>query len=347
MDKKDIIIGVISVVVIALVIAVFSLSSDVPKVSKDVILTLEGTEYTVDEFQKYKYIKNEADGDITKELTTEELDTMLNGFVETKMYVLAADKKGITIPSEEEETFKTDYSEKSATYSKYGISQEDYIKYARDEYKQNELSSNFSKYYELPDEYYNSFVDSYTDEKKSYEFRMMMFGYDQDVSGDQSGDVSGDVSGDTSGDTEESKNRENVLAKAERVLAEVKASGDFEELAKENASYRITFKGAGYTFSNGSLEYATTPLLGSKLGNDDLYNAVIKLNSGETTEIIEDKEGSAFYFVKVENVQDGFVGEAQSELRKVLLLQYADTLVMQNVKYELNQAALVRALYQK
>lgn len=337
MDKKNIIIGVIAVVVVALIVAVFAMSSNVPKVSKDVMVTVDGAEYTIDDFEIYKYIKNEADGDISKELTVDELTTMVDEFVKSKVYVSAANKKGIRVPSEEEETYKNDYAEKASTYKKYGISESDYLRYARDEYKEKELSNNFANYYELPEEYYNDFVDSYTGDKKSYEFRIMMFGYDADVSGDTSGDASGD-----SGD---SKSRENVLAKVEKTLAEVKASGDFEALAKENASYRITFKGSGYAFVNGEIEYAASPVLESKLNNTDLYNALIKLNSGDTTEIIEDAEGSAFYFAKLENVQEGFVGEAASELKDLLLLQYAQTLIMKDVSYEVNNSAMMRVLY--
>lgn len=337
MDKKNIIIGVIAAVVVALIVAVFAMSSGVPKVSKDIMVTVDGAEYTIDDFEIYKYIKNEADGDISKELTVDELTTMVDEFVKSKVYVSAANKKGIRVPSEEEETYKNDYAEKASTYKKYGISESDYLRYARDEYKEKELSNNFANYYELPEEYYNDFVDSYTGDKKSYEFRIMMFGYDADVSGDTSGDASGD-----SGD---SKSRENVLAKVEKTLAEVKASGDFEALAKENASYRITFKGSGYAFVNGEIEYAASPVLESKLNNTDLYNALIKLNSGDTTEIIEDAEGSAFYFAKLENVQEGFVGEAASELKDLLLLQYAQTLIMKDVSYEVNNSAMMRVLY--
>lgn len=337
MDKKNIIIGVIAAVVVALIVAVFAMSSGVPKVSKDIMVTVDGAEYTIDDFEIYKYIKNEADGDISKELTVDELTTMVDEFVKSKVYVSAANKKGIRVPSEEEETYKNDYAEKASTYKKYGISESDYLRYARDEYKEKELSNNFANYYELPEEYYKDFVDSYTGDKKSYEFRIMMFGYDADVSGDTSGDASGD-----SGD---SKSRENVLAKVEKTLAEVKASGDFEALAKENASYRITFKGSGYAFVNGEIEYAASPVLESKLNNTDLYNALIKLNSGDTTEIIEDAEGSAFYFAKLENVQEGFVGEAASELKDLLLLQYAQTLIMKDVSYEVNNSAMMRVLY--
>ena len=337
MDKKNIIIGVIAVVVVALIVAVFAMSSNVPKVSKDIMVTVDGTEYTIDDFEIYKYIKNEANGDISKELTVDELTTMVDEFVKSKVYVSAANKKGIRVPSEEEETYKNDYAEKASTYKKYGISESDYLRYARDEYKEKELSNNFANYYELPEEYYNDFVDSYTGDKKSYEFRIMMFGYDADVSGDTSGDASGD-----SGD---SKSRENVLAKVEKTLAEVKASGDFEALAKENASYRPTFAGASYVYVNGTIEYATTPLLETKLNNTDLYNALIKLNSGDTTEIIEDTEGSVFYFAKLENVQEGFVGEAASELKDLLLLEDAQTLIMKDVAYEVNNSAMIRVLY--
>ncbi|MEI4850479.1 hypothetical protein Q8G46_27855, partial [Klebsiella pneumoniae] len=88
---------------------------------------------------------------------------------------------------------------------KYGISKEDYENYERDEHKGNELSSNFSKYYTLPEEYYDDFVNNYTDDKKTYEYRIMMFSYDA-----PSGDTSGDNSGDASGDVDNEKSKENV-----------------------------------------------------------------------------------------------------------------------------------------
>lgn len=341
MNKKNIIIGIIAIVMVALIVAVFAMSSDVPKVSKDIMLTVDGAEYTIDDFKTYKYIKNEANGDIAKALTVDELTTMVDEFVQSKVYVSAANKKGIRVPSEDEETYKKDYETKASTYKKYGISESDYLRYARDEYKENELSGNFANYYELPEEYYNDFVDSYTEDKRSYEYRIMMFAYDANVSGDASGDNSGDVSG----DSDISKSRENVLAKAENVLAEVKASGDFEALAKENASYRITFKGADYAFVNGEIEYAASPVLESKVNSHELYHALTEINSGETTEVIEDTDGSAFYFAKLESVQDGFVGEAADELKDLLLLQYAQTLIMKDVVYEVNNSAVMRVLY--
>lgn len=339
MNKKSIIVGIIVAVMVALIVVVFAMSSNVEKVSKDIIATVDGVDYDITEFKDYMYIKNEADGDISKRLTTEEIDTMFNEFLETKIYVSAANKKGITIPSEEEETFKEEYQAKADTYASYNVSEADYIRFASDEYKQTELSNNFSAYYELPEEYYNSFVESYTDDKKSYEYRIMMFGYNEEVSGD----ASGDASGDTTSNSE--KSRSNVLAKVENVLAEVRNSGDFEALAKENASYRLAFEGAGYTFVNGGLEYATSPILESKLGNTDLYNAFLNLNSGDTTDVIEDTEGRAFYIAKLENVQDGFTGKADEELRTLILLQYAETLILQDVKYEINAAAAMRVFY--
>ena len=342
MDKKNVIIVVIVAIMLALIIAVFAMSSSVPKVSKDVIMTIDGNEYTIDEFRKYTYIKNEADGDISKQLTAEETDTMLNEFFKTKMYVMAADKNGITVSGDEQENFAKDYDEKSATYKKYGISKDDYEKYATDEYKKNKLSSNFSNYYTLPEEYYNDFVNNYTDDKKTYEYRIMMFSYDA-----PSGDVSGDVSGDASGDVDNEKLKENVLAKAQKVLEEVRNSGDFGALAKENASYRIGFKGSQYTLINGDLEYATSPIIKSKISNEDLYNAVIALSSGDTTDIIDDEESNVLYFAKLENVRDGFVGEGKDELQELLLLEYAETLIMKDVKYEMNSAAVMRALYSK
>ena len=188
---------------------------------------------------------------------------------------------------------------------------------------------------------------------------MMSFYYDEETeeSGDvavenASGEVSGDVSGDTieveSGDTSEEKedrSRETILATAQDVLNQVRNSGDFEALAKEHSSFRYTFKGSGYTLINGEIEYATTAVLESKLGNTELYNQVLKLNAGETTELVEDEETNVFYLVKVESVDDGFVGSGDEELREILLSQYQEDVMLTGIKYEFNSAAIIRLYY--
>lgn len=364
--KKSIIIGVIVVVIVALVFVVMGMSSNVPKVSLDTLMTIDGNEYSVNEFKKYMFIKKEASGDIAAELKPEEIESLVNEFSAQKLYVASANKKGIKVSAEEITHFKEDYAKKAETFGAYAISESDYLKYAEDEYKEEELSNKFAEYYELPEKYYTDLLENYSGDQKTYSFRMMSFYYDEETSGDVhehvhedelenisgddvSGDVVPEVSGDVSGDKEEEKedrSRATILATAEDVLSQVRSgSGDFGALAKEHSSMRFTFNGSQYTLINGDVEYATTAVLESKIGNVDAYNAMLKLKAGETTDIIEDEENNVFYLVKVESIEDGFVGSGDKELREILLMQYQEDVMLTGITYDFNTSALLRLYY--
>lgn len=352
MNKKMIVVSVIAVVIVALVIGVFAMSAGAPKTDTQTLLTINGKGYTVDEFNKYAAIKSEANGDITKarNMTSGDKETMLNDYMQEKMYLASAEKKGITAPSGEVDNYKSEYASKSATLSGYGVTEEDYISYKENDYKINELKNNFSNYYELPSEYYNQFVAGYSgDELKSYAFRIMSFNYEapKEDSGDVEASGETSVSGETEATTNESgeeekedKSKEAVLAKAQNIREQLVNSGDFEALAKENGSYRIAFKGSAYTLVNGDLEYAVYPVLESKIGNAELYEKFKALNVGEITEIVDDAENNMFYLAKLENVEDGFVGEAETEVKQILLSQYQETLIANENTYDINMTAL-------
>lgn len=344
-----VIVSIIAVVIVALVLGVFYISKDVPKTSLSTIITVDGQDYSIEEFNKYASIANEAEGDISKVLTSGDKQTLLESYLQTKLYVASADKNNITVPEEEITNYEAEYDEKAAVFSPYGVSKEDYLKYKEDSYKMNELATNFSEYYALPEEYYNAILEAYSGDQKTYSFRIMSFYYD--AATEESGDTeevtvpeeTAEEPAENTEETEEKDNsRETVLATVESVREQVINGGDFETLAKENASYRLAFKGNSYTLVNGDLEYATTPLLQSKIGNEELYNKVLELNSGETTEIIEDISSNMFYIAKVESIEEGFVGEADEELRQILISQYRDTLIGSNISYEVNQAGLLK-----
>lgn len=355
LDKKSLItLGVIAVVVIASIIAVFSMSMEDGKLSKidtDLVVTVNGKDYMVDEFKKFEYLKNEADGDIAKQISGEEMEEMINTFVSNKLYVAAADSKKISVPSEEMETYRTEYANKKDTLSPYNINEADYLNYKKDEYKVNQLTQDFASYYSLPQDVYNEFISSISGEDlKSYSYRMMSFGYEvkedsgesEETSGELNADVSGEttISGESAESGEEDKSKEAVSATVQDVLSRVKNGEDFEELAKEFADFRLTFKGSQYDFGYGKLEYAVGPLLQSKVGNDALYEAIKNTASGEYTDIIDDEENTTFYFARVESNEDGFVGEAESELKEILVSQYMDALIEQDVKYEVNTSGI-------
>ena len=296
------------------------------------------------------HITNESNGDITKTLTDEEKETLFGEFIQSKVYASVATEKSILFPEEELTRAKKDYEEKAETFSKYGISEEDYIRYAEDEYKMMNLSSNFGTYYKLPDEYYQEFVDYYSgDELKTYSYRMMNFRYEVPESG-ESGDVSHeehdyDHEHEEITEPEDDRTQETVLAKAQTALAAVKSGDDFETVAKEYSDGTYTISQNSLLFLNGEMQYAIEPVLESKLGSTEVYEAVKKLEIGEYTDIIEVPDSTTYYFVKVENIEDGFVGKAADEVKEQLLYEYQETLLIEDLDYEANQAALVRFLY--
>ena len=189
---------------------------------------------------------------------------------------------------------------------------------------------NFSAYYDLPEDLYNEFKNSYSgDDLKSYSFRTMRFYYEEPEYGE----------------VVEDRREDFVRAKAETALVEVNNGGDFEKIAEEQADGVYTIGTNGLVYINGDLEHAIGPTLESKLGSTDLYNKVKALKAGEVTEIVLDKESTAFFFTKLETVKDGFVGEADKEVREELLMQLQESIILEEVKYEENMSALIQFVY--
>lgn len=335
MDKKQLtIVSILGALIVALVCYVVFTSENEARLTKNQVLRIEDTIYELPELEKYMHISNEANGDITKKLTEEEKEAIFEAFIQTKIYASVADKKAILFPDAELTTAKSNYATKSETLAKYGISEEDYIKYSEDEYKMRNLSNNFGSYYELPDDIYQEFVNLYSgDDLKTYTYRMMNFRYEVPASGE-------------SGDSiEAERKQDNVLAKAKTALDSVKGGADFETVAKEHSDGTYSFTQNSLVFLNGETQYAIVPVLESKLGSKEVYDAVKTLKAGEYTDIIEVKDATSYYFVKVENIEDGFVGEAAKEVKDQLLYEYQETLLIENLDYEANTASLVRFLY--
>lgn len=349
MDKKTgVIIGIISAVIVVLIAIVFVTESKTEGVDKNVIMTVNGVNYTVDDFNIFaKLVNDDESDDINKNMSEEEIEEMLNDYLIRKIYSDDAKDHDIELESGDLEKFEEDYANDIEKYAKANISKEEYIKYQTEKTLEQTIKNDISKYHELPTDTYNQIVENYqaADLYKSYAFRMINIPYEKETSGDTSGDISGDVTSTTESGDEEDMSREAQLKVAEDVLAKIKSGDDFETLAKEYGSMRLSFTGNNYTLINGEIEYSPAPFLSSKLGNEDLYEAVIKLNSGDVTEIVEDEDYTAFYIVKLEAVEDGFVGESLKELKEVFLSQYADDIVAQNTKYEVNQSAFIRVIY--
>ena len=355
MDKKTgIILGIIGAIIVVLVAVVFVMDAQTEKVDKNTLLTIEGEEYSTEEFEKFAKIYNhEINDDINKVMTEDETLATMDQFLLQKIYFDAAAKHNITLESGETSNFESDYDADSEVLLGANISKDDYIEYKTEYETVQKLKNNLGEYYELTYEIYESIRDAYETEGlyNTYGYRLMTIPYEVSKSGDASGDSidileSGDVSGDASGDTED-LSRDAQFAIAEDVLARIKSGESFEELAKEFGSTRLSFSGNEYKLINGDLEYTTTPLLESKLGSTDLYNIVLEMESGEISDVIEDEEGTSFQIVRVESKEDGFVGEGEKELKSILLNEYADDVVAGDAHYEMNQSAYIRALYKK
>lgn len=347
MKNKVVIITIIAVIMLALVIWLFAMTGDEMKVDKDLLMTMDGNKYFVDDLVKFIRIKQEESGDITKALDSTEMDQMFHGFFESKAFSKTADEKNITVSEEQIESFKTSYAGKSNVLLKYEITEEDYVEYSIDEYKRNELYNNFSNYYELSDEIYNQYLEGNSGDKKTYEFRIIAFNYEKEEATDEvnSGDVTEEaLIEDLSGDTED-RSKETVLVMAQEAIEKVKNGEDATELIKTYGQSQYVFINPGYFFPNGDLQYATSPVLEYKVPSKDLYDALLAVSSGDTTELIEDEENSYIYFAKLESVKDGFVGEAEVELKQIILNELRETLVESEIKVETQQAGLMKAFY--
>ena len=343
MDKKQLItVSALGALIVVLVCFVVFSSENTERLTKNQVLRIEDTIYEVSELEKYMHITNEANGDITKVLTDTEKETLFGEFIQSKVYASVATEKSILFPEEELTRAKKDYEAKAETFAKYGITEEDYLRYAEDDYKMMNLSNNFGTYYELPDEYYQEFEDYYSgDELKTYSFRMMNFRYEVPESG-ESGDSH---EGHEHEETEEDRTQETVLAKAQTALASVKSGDDFEAVAKEYSDGTYTISQNSLQFLNGEIQYAIQPVLESKLGSKEVFEAVKTLKAGEYTDVIEVPDSTTYYFVKVESIEDGFVGKAAEEVKEQLLYEYQETLLIEDLDYEANQSALVKFLY--
>lgn len=341
MDKKTgIILGIIAAIVVILVAMVFVMDSKVETMDKNTILVVEGENFTIDEFEKFaKIINFEESGDITKKMTEEETMSMLDAFLIQKIYLNAAKKHDIKLESGDTKNFESNYEDDIASFNSGDISKEDYIKYETETALVEKLQRNIGDYYTLPDDIYEEIKESFKGEDlyKTYGFRLMQIPYELPKSG-ESGEIAED-------EEKEDLSRETQLKVAEDVLQRIKSGESFEELSKEYGSTRFTFKGNEYTLVNGDLEYTTSPLLQSKINNEKVYNAVLEMNSGDLSEIIEDEEYTSFNILKLESLEEGFVGQGEEEIKAVLLNEYANDIVAQGVKFEMNQSAYIRALY--
>lgn len=293
--------------------------------TKEQFLRIDEDFYTISELEKFIYMYKIANEYEDKNINLNEIEDFLYEFLAIKFYCKQADKLEIDFPAEELQKAKEYYSGEVAKFNEYGITEEEYLKYATEDYRSLHLASNFAEYYELPDEMYQEFVNSFSgDELKTYTFRCALFVYEEP---------------ETSGEVEyisEIEAKDN----AKIALDLIKKGGDFETIVDEYSNASFIINPDLEYFVNGEEDYAIQPLLASKLGSSELAKAVEKLKPGEYTDVFELPNVPYYAFVKLEKMEDGFVGEADAEVRELLLEEYESSIVYDEVDYDLNQDAL-------
>lgn len=379
MDKKQLItVSALGALIVALVCFVVFSSESTERLTKNQVLRIADEIYEVEDVEKYLRIASSESGDINATYSDLEKGSYYESIYQPrKAYSSVADEKKILFPEEELNKAKEDFTKKSNEFAQYGISENDYIEYREDQYKEENLNNNFTTYFQLPDEDYNEMISGYSgDELKTYTFRLMKFSYEEPVSG-ESGDIleSGDIVADEheghnhSGDEleeKEDRSKATMLIKAQTALEAVKSGDDFETVAKEYADMDYIINENGFKMINGEVLTQVVPIIqnqmsfatGSLLVPPEVFEKMKTCEIGGYTEIIEASDASGYYFAKVEKVEDGFVGEADKEFRSVLLssLQqeidpntgrpvYWDNLVYTILDIEINQSALVKYLY--
>ncbi|MBQ9314445.1 MAG: peptidyl-prolyl cis-trans isomerase [Clostridia bacterium] len=355
MDKKTLtMIGVIAAVIIILICVVMGLeiknNSKTPSISgdnssanltSDDIMRINGTVYSKEEFIKfikYTLYKNNGDTSVDEEQYAEQiangtsLDNLfvsdtLNSFYQMKVYGILAEQKNIVLPEEKITEIENEYETNKANIETFGVSKEDYIDIAKQQALVTLINNTPKEYIELPEAVYTEYVGQFSgDELKSYTYRMIQVNYTTD-SETESGEM-------ISGDMAEKQDYMNAI------VENIKNGTPFEEAA-ESGDTRLIFVGNGIQLAKSLEEHSAGFLLEQKLGSAELSNAAKKTPSGEMTEVID--TGNAFSIVKIENVEEGIVGESKEEVEDLLISNYASELVYSVVKdMEVNNSVLSR-----
>lgn len=355
MDKKTgIILGIIATIVVVLLTVVFVVDDNTEKLGSDTIFVVNGEKYSAEEFKDFVKIAYHESGDINAEVSYYDAESLLNNFMTNKILYNTAVSRGVKVDEESLKTYEDEYSGDEAVLLAVGVSKDDYMKHKEEEEMIQTMQYDYTTYFTLPDEIYEEERALYETNGmyNTYEFRLLSIPYEEKVSEDESGDAtSGDAtSGDEidvleSGDKED-LSKEAQLKVAEDVLSRIKSGEDFEGLAKEYGSSMYFFMDNGlYMTKNGEIEYATTPMLERKLfGNQDLINTVKSMQSGDLSEIIVDETNSRFQILKVEKVEDGFLGDAEKELKEYLLGTHLWDIIIEKTDYKDNPGAFSRIL---
>ena len=240
----------------------------------------------------------------------------LNSFYKLKVYQVYASEKNIAISGDRIQNIDSDYESNESKITQYGLTKEDYYEIAKQNELMDMINSDPSKYLELPENVYDSYVSSFSgDDTKSYTYKMIQVGYTKENETESGEKISGD--------------KPEKQEKMNGLLSRIKAGEDFDTVAGSGDT-RLIYVGTGIQIANTMEENSAGLLLEQKTGSKDMSDAIKKTTPGELTEVID--TDSAFLVAKVEKVEDGIVGEAKKELKDIMLSSYAEQLVYSVVK---------------
>lgn len=305
MDKKitGIIMFLVVVVLVLIGVAFIADSKD------DYIVKINDIGYKKEGFENYYRIRyfemeeenNEKTDEEKEKLDKEQIKEDTFTEYENVLFInQIAKEKGYKMSSSLVSTIEATYDAEDFNkerLTELGISRDAYIETQKLVEMANDFYNNLDEYYSVTDEYFASYMEEAKDDMKSYDFRMMQFAFEKN---EETGEV----------------NKEEVIEKAKGILERVKNGEDFETLAKENATVRLTISENELKQYNGEIESVDKPYLSSYLSNTDLYDALLELEAGEYTEVISNDDNASF--IKLEAINEGVKEETKEALKKEL-----------------------------
>ena len=308
--KQKIAIGIISVLLIGTIIFAAIYDSYI----NDCVLEVNGIKYSDEDFEKFlRMVEYENDSAYSE--AGVDIEDTFGKYADMKVLLQEANKHGVTLTEEEKKSIQEAYDSEDMDKEKlsiYGISREDFIKVCEESSLATKYEGVMGQYHYLSEEDYQLNRAQFSDGFKMYSYRIMQV-IPEKAEGEEDKPI-----------TEE--DRQLAKTRAAEALEKVKNGEDFEKVAEEYGSLRITQNLAGqYNVINGALE--TLPLL---YMNQDLpiNKAIINAKAGEYTEIIYDND--SYSFAKVESVEEGLSEEAEAKVRSDLNNQYANEYIKAN-----------------
>lgn len=335
MDKKSTIIIIIFIVIILIgIIGLFFIEE---KTTTDVV-EINGIKYGKEEFIKYlKLAVYEREKIIEADLTNGEdvedennidikelKEEAYKNFINLKIYYQAAKSKGLNIEQDTIDYIENYYNSEeidAERLAELGVTKEDFISIYKEFMLVQEFMGNIDTYYTLPEEVYKEYEENVKAAGlyNTYNLRTMQFNITTQEDG--------------------TNNRDEVFETAKTVMQRVKDGENFEELAAEFASNRLVQTNEGmYKFVNGELEGVAQLLIGNIYTDQDVYNAIMELEVGQYTELIETDE--YFIFVKLEEINEGISDSDINTIKTLLTSDYAIQLINGSVEVVQNKIIL-------